>query len=131
VWLKDDDLTYAVIGRSRSVYNEFGFGLLESAYVGAMVHACTAIGLHVEREVSTPLYFDGVVVANYRIDLVIEHRLIVEIKACKVILPEHLKQVFHYLKCTDLELALLLNFGRTPEVRRLTYRNSLKKRRCR
>ena len=126
--LKDDELTYRVIGCSRRVYDGLGFGLLESAYVGALARACRSSGLRVEREVSVPIYFEGEVVANYRMDLVIERRLLVETKACKRLLPEHIKQLFHYLKATDLEPGLLFNFGRQLSVRRFTYRNVLKKR---
>jgi GxxExxY protein len=126
--LADDELTYSVIGSARRVYNELGFGLLESGYAGALVHECRKQGLRVDREMSLPLFYDGVVVANYRMDLIIARRLLVEIKACKTLLPEHVKQVFHYLRATDLELALLFNFGRHHQVRRFTYRNSLKTR---
>jgi GxxExxY protein len=126
--LADERLTYLVIGCFRHVYNRLCYGLLESAYVGALVHVCTSRGLLVERELHVPFYFDGVVVANYRLDIVIERRLIVEIKACKALRPEHIKQVQHYLLTTDFELGLLFNFGPQPETRRFTYRNSLKNR---
>ena len=107
----DEALTYVVIGCFRWVYNECGPGLLESAYVGSLLYACCKRGLCVEREVSVPYYFDGTVVANYRMDLVVERRLILEIKACETLKPEHLKQALHYLRATDFELALLFNFG--------------------
>lgn len=125
----DEELTYSVIGCSRRVFDELGFGLLESAYRGALAHACRKQGLKVAREVMTPIYFDGAVVANYRIDLLVEDRILIEAKACRALLPEHVKQVFHYLKATDLEIGLLFNFGRQLTVRRLTFRNGLKKRR--
>lgn len=124
--LSDDDLTYRVIGCFRWVYNEYGFGLLESAYTGALVHACSKRGLKVEREVAVPFYFDGVVVANYRMDLVIERRLILEIKAAESLRPEHVKQVLHYLRATDFELGLLFNFGPKPLVKRFVLRNAIK-----
>lgn len=127
--MQDDELTYRTIGCFRWVYNEFGYGLLESGYSGALVRACTVRGLRVAREVAAPLYFDGVVVANYRLDLVIENRLIVEVKACQAIREEHVKQVLHYVRTTDFELALLLDFGPDPEIKRFTLRNSLKRRR--
>ena len=126
--LDEDELTYRVIGGFRWVYNEFEYGLLESAYVGALVHAWTKNGLSVEREVGVALYFDGVVVANYRLDLVVERRLIVEVKSCRTVRPEHIKQVLHYVRVTDYELALLFNFGERPEVKRFTIRNGMKKR---
>jgi GxxExxY protein len=107
----DNDLTYFVIGCCRWVYNDFGPGLLESTNAGAFLEACRAKGLSAEREVLVPVYFNGVEVATYRLDLVVEHRLIVELKSCKTLVPAHIKQVFHYLRVTDFELALLFNFG--------------------
>ena len=124
----EDEVTYKVIGCSRRVFDELGFGFLESAYTGALVQACRSAGLQVEREVSVPVYFDGVIVANYRMDLVVEAQVMIEVKACKAVVSEHIKQVFHYLKATDLELALLFNFGAQLTVRRFTYRNALKRR---
>ncbi len=126
--LSDDELTYRVIGGFRWVYNVFDYGLLESAYTGALVHAWTSNGLRVEREVGAPLYFDGTVVAKYRLDLVVERRLIIEVKSCKTLLPEHIKQVMHYVRITDFELALLFNFGIQPQIKRFTMRNGMKKR---
>ena len=129
--LPDNDLTYCVIGCSRWVYNDFGSGLLESTYAGALVEACKSKGLSTQREVFVPVYFNGVEVATYRLDLVVEHRLIVELNSCKTLVPAHIKQVFHDLRVTDFELALLFNFGATLDVKRFTLRNSLKHRRAR
>lgn len=128
--LSDDELTYQVIGGFRKVYNHYGFGLLESGYSAALVHIWRKKGLRVEREVAVPLYFETDIVAHYRMDLVVEGRLLVEVKACKALKPEHIRQVFHYLKLTDIELALLLNFGISPEIKRFTLRNSLKRLNC-
>jgi GxxExxY protein len=102
---------------------------MESGYSGALAYDCSKRGLKVERELSVPMYYDGVVVANYRADLVVERRLIVEVKACKCLLPDHVRQVLHYVRATDFELALLINFGPRPEVKRFTMLNGLKKRR--
>ena len=125
----DDKLTHAVIGRAYRVYNEFGFGFLESGYVGALISACRKVGLTVERERNVPLFFDGEVVANYRVDLVVAGRLIVEVKTCSEIQPADIKQTWNYLRCTDLELALLFNFGpRNLGIRRYSCPNNLKHR---
>jgi GxxExxY protein len=126
--LTDDQLTYEAIGCSRRIYNEFGGGLLESAYTGCLVHSLKKKGFLVEREVIVPFWFDGAVVANYRLDLPVERRLIVEVKAVATLHPEHVAQTLHYVRATDFELALLLNFGRKPEVRRFTIRNPFKHR---
>src|SRR5262245_44188415 len=108
--LTDDELTHRTIGCFRWVYNEIPWGMLESAYAVAFAYACAKRDLTVEREVAVPFHFDGVVVANYRMDLVIERRLIVEIKAVEALRPEHVKQVLHYLRATTFELGLLFNF---------------------
>lgn len=125
--LSDDQLTYEVIGGFRRVYNHYGFGLLESAYSAALVHVWRSKGLGVEREVPVPLYFESTMIAHYRVDLIVEGRLLVEVKACRTLKPDHIKQVFHYLKLTDIELALLLNFGDAREIKRFTLRNSVKR----
>lgn len=127
--LSDEELTYATIGCCRWIYDEFGPGLLESSYSGAFVEACRARGLSEEREVSAPVFFNGVPVATYRLDFVVEGRLIVELKSCSELKGEHIKQVFHYLRVTDYEVALLFNFGPKLCVKRFTLRNSVKHRR--
>ena len=126
--LPEEQLTYVTIGCLRRVCGEFGPGLLESGYTAAVVYACRQAGLSVEREVVVPLYFDGAAVAHYRMDIVIDRRLLVELKACRVLRPDHIKQVMHYLRLTDLELALLFNFGEKPELKRFTLRNCIKRR---
>ncbi len=123
------DLTYVVVGRAYRVYNELGYGFLETGYVGALIQACRKVGLTVERERCVPLFFDGEVVANYRVDLVVNERLLIEVKTRQQLLPEDIKQVWNYLRCTDLELALLLNFGPNKvSWRRYSHPNSLKRR---
>jgi len=124
----DHELTYAVVGRAYRVYNELGYGFLESGYVGALIHACRKQGFSVERERCVALYFDGEVVANYRVDLVVNERLLVEVKSRPHMLAEDIKQVWNYLRCTDLEVALLLNFGPHQLMwRRYSHPNSLKR----
>jgi GxxExxY protein len=123
--MTDDELTYAVIGRAYRVYNELGYGFLESGYVGALCRACWKVGLSVEREVPVPLFFDGEVVANYRADVVVEKRLMIEAKTASDLQPGAIKQVWNYLRCTNLELALLLNFGpKRLDIRRYSFPNA-------
>ena len=123
-----DALTYAVIGHGHRVYNHFGYGFLESAYVNALAHACRKAGLRVERERCVPLLFEGDVVANYRVDLMVEGGLIVEAKTKVQLDPQDIKQTWNYLRCTNVELALLLNFGpQKLHVRRYTMLNRTKR----
>lgn len=76
------------------------------------------LGLRVEREVPTAVSYEGVVVGTYRVDLLVEGRLVLEVKSAEVIHREHERQLRNYLKCTGLELGLLLCFGLKPEFRR-------------
>lgn len=124
--LVDEPLTHTVIGGFYAVYNKLGFGFLENVYVGALEHECVKRGLRVGREVPVPVHYDGVIVGTYRVDLLIENRLVLEIKSCSSIRSEHLKQLLNYLRSTNLELGLLLNFGAQPLVRRFVFRNELK-----
>jgi len=123
--LIDEPLTRAVIGAFFAVFNTLGYGFLENVYVGALARECIKRGLHVEREVPIPVYYDGVIVGTYRVDLLIERRLIVEVKACPII-PDHRRQIMSYLRCSGIELGLMLYFGKSPRVKRYIYRNELK-----
>src|SRR5687767_10272552 len=107
----DNELTYEVVGCAYRVYNELGYGFLESAYTGALIHACRKKGMKVARERWVPLFFEGEVVANYRADVVVNERLVVEVKTRQQLLAEDIKQAWNYLRCTDFELELLFNFG--------------------
>jgi GxxExxY protein len=124
--LLDEPLTRTVIGRYYTVYNRMGHGFLENPYVGALEHECRKAGLHVEREVPVAVHYDGIIVGSYRVDLLVEGRLILEIKAAVRVTDEHVAQLLNYLRCTDIELGLLLNFGPKPAFKRCIYRNSLK-----
>jgi GxxExxY protein len=77
-----EDLTYTVIGRSFRVQNKLGFGYVENVYLGALEHELRKAGLVVEREVPIAVWYDGVIVGTYRVDLLVERKVIVETKAC-------------------------------------------------
>jgi GxxExxY protein len=124
--LIDEPLTRIVIAAFFAVYNKLGFGFLENVYVGALEHECRKRGLRVEREVPIAVYYDGIIVGTYRVDLLIENRLVVEVKACRIAQGKFARQLLNYLRCTDVELGLLLYFGEKPQVRRFIHRNELK-----
>jgi GxxExxY protein len=107
------------------VYNKLGHGFLENVYVGALEHELRKRGLHVERQVPVAVYYDGIIVGSYRVDLLVERRLVLEIKA-SALSSDDLKQLVNYLRATDLELGLLLSFGPQPVVKRAIFRNELK-----
>jgi GxxExxY protein len=94
------------------IHNDLGPGLLESAYEAVMAEALRQAGLSVRRQVSVPLTYKGVVVDNaFKIDLLVEESLIVELKSVEKLAPIHGKQILTYLRLTGLPLGLLMNFG--------------------
>jgi len=126
---KHDELTRIVIGVFYEVYNELGPGFLESVYKECMRLALTQAGLHVEAEVPVPVQFRDVLVGNFKADLVVEKKVILELKVCEVLAREHEAQTLNYLRATDMEVALLMNFGPTAKFKRLVLDNDKKKRR--
>ena len=121
------DLTERIIGAFYEVYNELGFGFLESVYHRAMLHALTQAGLLAETEVGLPVYFRGCLVGDFSADIFVERAVILELKAVEELHPAHEAQLLNYLKASPIELGLLLNFGPKPRVRRLIFSNDRKR----
>jgi GxxExxY protein len=124
--LKERDLTARVIGVFYEVYNELGHGFLESVYEGALEIGLRQAGLGVSRQSLIEVRFRGIVVGEFRADLIVEGRVLVELKAAKSIDPAHEAQVLNYLRATPIEVGLLLNFGPKPEFKRFAYDNTRK-----
>jgi GxxExxY protein len=94
------------------VHRELGAGLLESVYEVCLAHEINKLGLKVERQVQLPVIYDGITFeAGMRLDLLVEERLIVEVKAVDSLLPVHQAQLMTYLKLTKNRLGLLINFN--------------------
>ena len=105
-------LTDKVIGAAIQVHRALGPGLLENAYAQCLAIELSDCGLHALREVSIPLIYKNVAVENTcRLDFLVEDTLIVECKTVELLLPIHTAQVLTYLKLTDKQLGLLLNFN--------------------
>lgn len=126
--LLHEDTTAAIIGTFYDVYNELGVGFPEFVVRRAMAVALADAGLVVSEEVALPVWFRGRRLASFRADLVVGPGVIVEVKTRQTVDDFHLAQVLHYLKATDLEVGLLLNFGRRPEFRRVVFQNAKKPR---
>ena len=107
------DLTYKVIGSAMRVYGTLGPGMLESAYVACLVYELKRSGLQVQTEVPVPVVYDGVKLTDvgFRMDVLVENEIILEIKAVETVAPVHLAQLVSYLRMTDRKLGLLLNFN--------------------
>jgi len=120
---KHEQTTREIIGVFFDVYNELGYGFLESVYREAMTIALQYEGLQVEREFPITVRFRGQVIGNFKADLVVRGSVIVELKAVKSLEPVHEAQILNYLRASVLEVGLLLNFGPKPQVRRLVFSN--------
>jgi GxxExxY protein len=122
VELIDKELTEKIIGICFEVSNELGAGFLENVYLKALIIALTASGLKAEEEVPLKVTFRGKVVGIFYTDILVENRLILELKAVKSLTGEHEAQLINYLKATGLKVGLLVNFGKTRlEWKRLVF----------
>jgi GxxExxY protein len=109
---KLNDITEAVIGAAIAVHKELGPGLLESAYEACLAYELTQVGLKFERQKGLPLYYRGVHLdCGYRIDLLVETQVVVEVKAVEKIELIHEAQLLSYLKLSKCQLGLLINFN--------------------
>lgn len=107
-----NDLTYRIIGCIYKVHSELGPGLLESTYEVCLEHELLKAGLSVERQKALPVIYDELKLdAGYRVDLLVNNQVILELKAVDEIAPIHTAQVMTYLKLSGLKLGLLLNFN--------------------
>ena len=107
-----DELTERIIGCAFKVSNALGCGFLEKVYENAIATELRRSGLNVEQQASVTVRYEGEVVGDYCADLIVENRVIVELKAVKALDNVHMAQCLNYLKATGLKVCLLLNFGR-------------------
>lgn len=121
------EITGEILNAFYDVYNELGYGFLERVYKNAMYKELRQRGFNCSTERSIPVYYKGELVGDYFADIIIENKIIIELKAVKQILPEHEAQLTNYLRATDAEVGLLLNFGPTPQKRRIVFTNDRKK----
>ena len=120
--LQDKELTEKVIGICFDVLNELGAGFLESVYLKSMLIALTEKGIKAQEQVPLKVNFRGKVVGDFCADLLIEGRLVIELKAVKALVPEHEAQLLNYLKATGMRVGLLVNFGKSKlEWKRMVY----------
>lgn len=108
------------------VYNELGYGFLEKVYQNAMYFELQSLGYKVEAQKQIKVYFKKQLIGEYYSDLLVEDKVIVELKATELIKNVHVAQLLNYLKATPIEVGMLLNFGEKPEFKRLIYTNERK-----
>lgn len=121
------ELTEKIISVFFHVYNELGFGFLEKVYQNAMFLELKARGFNVEAQKKIMVHYKGTEVGEYYADLMIDNLVILELKAVEVLVIEHENQLLNYLKATDKEVGLLLNFGVKPQISRKIFTNDRKK----
>ena len=125
-----DVLTSAIIGAFFDVHHELGHGFLESVYERALVIALSRRGLQAEHQVAVQVHYDGQIVGDFYADLIVDRRVIVEIKACRVLHQIHEAQLLNYLRASSMEVGLLLHFAHKPVFRRLILTNDRKPASC-
>ncbi len=107
-----NDLTRKVIGAAIEIHKNLGPGLLESAYEACLCHELELQELPFERQRQLPIHYKGLNLdCGYRLDIVVENRLILELKSCESLLPIHEAQLLTYLKLTGIKVGLLINFN--------------------
>jgi GxxExxY protein len=113
--LLERETTESIIGAFYDAYNELRFGYLESVYAIALTDLLRERGHAVEREVAVPVFFRGKEIARHRMDMIVDGKVIVEIKSTEVLHQSAHRQLMSYLKSTEIDVGLLLHFG--PEAR--------------
>jgi GxxExxY protein len=109
--LVEGKITEAIIGSFYEVYNTLGFGFLEHTYVMALERELIARGHRVDREVAVRIMYKGQELSNQRLDMIVDGKVIVETKSTLELHKSARRQVYNYLKATNLEVGLLLHFG--------------------
>jgi GxxExxY protein len=124
---KFKQLTERIIGVFYEVYNRLGYGFLEKVYENSMLIEFQKENIPVVAQAPIKVFYGDQVVGEYFADLLVDGKVIVEIKAAAKLVPENEAQLLNYLKATDVEVGLLLNFGPKPEIRRKAFDNFRKK----
>ena len=119
--LKHAELTDTILNAFYKVYNTLGAGFLEKVYENALSVELRRRGLTVIQQAPIEVYYEGVVVGEYVADVVVEQKVIVEVKAAEALAPQHEAQLLNYLRGTSIDVGLLLNFGPKPEFKRKVY----------
>jgi GxxExxY protein len=116
--MEKDVLTEKIIEYAFKVHNTLGCGFLEKVYENSMMVELKKAGLNVQQQQSMSVKYEGVTVGDYIADLIVNGKVIIEIKSVNNLIKEHEVQLVNYLKATGINIGLLINFGRSVEVRR-------------
>jgi len=121
--LKHGDLTEKLIGIFYSIHNELGHGFLESVYEQAFSVVLAEMGIFFERQIAIPVWFHGTQIGEFRADLLVDRKVLIELKTGRDIDSAWEKQLLNYLRATDVEVGLLFNFGSSGQFKRYVFEN--------
>ena len=127
--LKHGLITDQILRVFYDVYNELGHGFLESVYHRSLMMALDSVGLKSCSRVDIPVWFRGTQVGKFEADILVENCVLLELKATRMLDSSHRAQLMNYLRATEIEVGLLLNFGEQPEFKRVIFDNLNKKNR--
>ncbi|NMH25154.1 GxxExxY protein [Flavobacterium solisilvae] len=123
------ELTKSIIGIYYDVYNELGYGFLEKVYHNAMIIELKKRGFEIENQKKINVFYKKEIVGEYIPDIIVNNKVILELKTVEYLLDIHENQILNYLKATDCEVGIVLNFGKDPQFTRKIFTNDLKKHR--
>jgi len=121
-----ENKTRKIIKAFYTVYNTLGYGFLEKVYQKALLIELRKMGLYCQEEYPVRVYYDEELVGDYRADIIVDDCIIIENKAAEGLAEENEFQLINYLKATEIEVGLLLNFGKKPEFKRKIFTNDRK-----
>ncbi len=120
------EITDKIIKAFYNVYNKLGYGFLEKVYENSMMIELNKLGLKSQKQFPITVHYENQNVGEYFADIIVENSVIVELKAAENIAVEHETQLVNYLKATDIEVGLLLNFGKEPQLKRKVFSSEFK-----
>ena len=120
------NITDIILKSYYKVYNNLGYGFLEKVYENALLYELRNQGLNCEKQKPIKVYYEQIQVGEYYADIIVNECIILELKATESIAEEHEFQLINYLKATEIEIGLLLNFGKNPEFKRKIFTNNKK-----
>jgi GxxExxY protein len=120
------DITDKILKAFYNVYNKLGFGFLEKVYENAMILELREMNITCERQKQIKVFYKNKMVGEYYADIMVENKVTLELKAAEVLVEANELQLINYLKATEIEVGLLLNFGQKPSFRRKVFQNDKK-----
>ena len=122
-----ENITNEIISAFYEVYNDLGYGFLEKVYENALINELTSRSLFCEKQKPIKVHYKDKIVGEYFADIIVEKKIILELKATEHLSEGHTYQLINYLKATNIEIGLLLNFGKKPKVARKIFTNDRNK----